>query len=140
MELKWRSTFNKSELFNDKDDLIASFSLNDTKPFQLSDYSITTSGFYSYYIKDNIGNIVQATIDPDVLTVSLDSLKYEFIYENNSHSYIKTSSSIIASCYADNSLFSSSGTITLADNLKYSIIWGYLIFVLRQLAKERGSE
>jgi hypothetical protein len=140
MELKWRSTFSKSELFNDKDNLIASFNLNDTKSFQLSDYSITSNGFYSYYIKDSIGNIIQATIDPIKLTISLGSLSYEFIYENNSHSYIKTGLDVIASYYKDKGLFSSSGTITLVDNLKHSIILGYFIIVLRQLAKEKGSE
>lgn len=140
MELKWRSTFGKTKLFDNKDNLIASFNINDTKSFQLSDYSITSNGFYSYYIQDNSDNIIQVTIDPVELTISLDSLKCEFIYENNSHSYIKTSSEIIANCYSVSSIFSTSGTISLADNIQHEIILGYFIIMLRQLAKERGSE
>lgn len=134
------STFSKTKLFDDKDNLIASFNINDTKSFQLSNYSITSNGFYSYYIQDNSDNIIQVTIDPVKFTISLDSLKGEFIYENNSHSYIKTSSEIIANCYRDSGIFGTSGTITLADNIQHAIILGYFIIMLRQLAKERGSE
>ncbi len=140
MELKWEKTFSKIKLLTDNDDLICTYDYQDNHLIKLFDYKIGSNGFYNYYIRDSIDEAITLQIDTADISFTINDQIYNFIYENRQHCYIKLGQTIVASCYKDNGIFNSSGTIQINDDTSHRPIFAYVILFLRDIAMSIGVD
>jgi hypothetical protein len=141
MEVRWETTFFKTQLTDDNDRPIGSFNLNDAKSIIIGDCQINSNGFYDYYvIKGSDKTKIQFHLDPSELTLSLGQENYNLVYESDLYCSLQSGDKIVASCYKDSGLFSSKGSISFLDSVKDKELFAYSILVLRKIAQDRGGE
>lgn len=140
MELNWKTTFFKTILLDNNENLICSFDIENIKSITLLDYEISSAGFYNYYVKDGLNQIIQVCLDTTNLNLRIDADSYDFIYESRQHCYIKHDQTIIANCYKDNGIINSSGTITINDDISHRPIFIFALLVLRDIYMSLGTD